>query len=940
MLSPKTKYSLTNAKEYFEEHLCAGDYYSEGEKIAGEWFGSGAELLSLSGRVGRDEFINLCDNLHPRTGKLLTQRLKTTRLAMDGQGEAHEVANRRVFYDFTFSPPKSVSVAALVGGDARIVDADRRAVAAALQELERFAGTRVHTGKGITDRNTGNVVCAIFQHDTSRALDPHIHSHCVVFNATHDSTEGRWKALENFEMLRARKYVENVYYHELARRLGHIGYEIENSPRGDFEIKGITKELRERFSKRHREIDDRTRELLAQNSDLAGENINDVREHVAHDRRQRKIKGVGTSALRSLWAGQISETEGKAISALPNAGPVRPNREEEMVAQAAVVWAEEHLFDRRSVVFEHELWRHALEHARGQNISIEELQSITRKRDYIRNKNSLHQVTTFQTLQREWDIVCLAKDLIGQFAPLCGVSTITNPRLDGDQGQAVERILRSRDFVTLFRGGAGTGKSFALREVRVALETVGRTIQVIAPQRQQVIDLQQDGFAGAQTVSEFLTKQSMVPGTVVIVDEAGQLGAKQMQQFLRYVSDNAGRVILSGDTRQHGAVEASDALRAIEKYSGLRPAELSEIRRQDPARAKTSAERRHIEQYRQAVKEAAEGKLSESFRRLDQQGAIVVCSLLDQQERLAEHYLALAQERQSAVVISQTWSEIHKVNDRVRSALKSQGLIGANEQVVTALEPVDLTSAQKRDRRFYSEDTIVVLNRDAGGFKKGQAGRLVAITQNGLVVEAANTVRTVSFKFVDRLTVCQPREMTLADGDRLQLKSNSSTTNGRRIANGELVTVEKALLDGRIRLRDGRILAKDYRQFVRGFAITSYASQGKTVDYVLFSDSAIKPATNQQQWYVTISRGRRGIKIFTSDKEQLRENILHSGDRELAMDLANKKFVQRLGIPWSLVRNCPRARVLAEAMSRRIRDLIATRRERGIHQSPTIEATP
>ena len=141
------------------------------------------------------------------------------------------------------------------------------------------------------------------------------------------------------------------------------------------------------------------------------------------------------------------------------------------------------------------------------------------------------------------------------------------------------------------------------------------------------------------------------------------------------------------------------------------------------------------------------------------------------------------------MVVSQTWSEIHKVNDRVRSALKSRGLIGADERVVTALEPVDLTSAQKRDRRFYNEDTVVVLNRDtAAGFKKGQTGRLVAITGNGLVLEAANTVRTVPFKFVDRLTVCQPREQALAAGDRLQLKANGRTKEGQRLANGELVT--------------------------------------------------------------------------------------------------------------------------------------------------------
>ena len=99
---------------------------------------------------------------------------------------------------------------------------------------------------------------------------------------------------------------------------------------------------------------------------------------------------------------------------------------------------------------------------------------------------------------------------------------------------------------------------------------------------------------------------------------------------------------------------------------------------------------------------------------------------------------------------------------------------------------------------------------------------------------------------------------------------------------------------------------------MRGFAITSYASQGKTVDHVLFSDSAIKAATNQQQWYVTISRGRKGITIFTSDKAQLGENILRSGDRPLAMDLAKQRYFQSLGIPRWLMPRCLRNPAFAE----------------------------
>ena len=96
-----------------------------------------------------------------------------------------------------------------------------------------------------------------------------------------------------------------------------------------------------------------------------------------------------------------------------------------------------------------------------------------------------------------------------------------------------------------------------------------------------------------------------------------------MLQLFHLVKASGGRVILSGDTRQHGAVEASDALRVIEKHSGIRTIELTTIRRQDPALGRSREERRRIEQYRQAVKEAQSGKFADSFRRLDELGAIV-----------------------------------------------------------------------------------------------------------------------------------------------------------------------------------------------------------------------------------------------------------------------------------------------------------------------------
>ena len=236
------------------------------------------------------------------------------------------------------------------------------------------------------------------------------------------------------------------------------------------------------------------------------------------------------------------------------------------------------------------------------------------------------------------------------------------------------------------------------------------------------------------------------------------------------------------------------------------------------------------------------------------------------------------------MVVSQSWNEIHQVNDAIRVALKQNKLIGESETTVTALLPVDLTGAQKRDARSYGLDTVLVFNRDVRGFKAGESARLKQITDTHMIVESDSHSDSILFKHVDKLTACQRKELALASGDRLQLKANGRSVENRKLVNGELVTVETVHPDGRIALADGRVLDKNFRQFVRGYAITSYASQGKSVDHVLFSDSMAKAATNQQQWYVTISRGKKGIHIFTTDKEQLRENITRSGDRPSVVD--------------------------------------------------------
>jgi len=148
---------------------------------------------------------------------------------------------------------------------------------------------------------------------------------------------------------------------------------------------------------------------------------------------------------------------------------------------------------------------------------------------------------------------------------------------------------------------------------------------------------------------------------------------------------------------------------------------------------------------------------------------------------------------------------------------------------------------------------------------------------------------TPLYRYTDRLAVAVAKETEIAVGDRLQLKFNGQSVEGVRLNNGELVTVCEVAPNGSLVVEAGaearKTLAPAQRLFVRGFAVTSYGSQGKTVDTVILADAANRAATDAHQWYVTISRGRKRVLVFTPDKEALRVQVQQAGERALAMDL-------------------------------------------------------
>lgn len=216
--------AMSDGKGYSSRHLEHRDYYAEGERVIGHWQGRGAELLGLASEISAEDFEALREGCYPVTGEFLRQRQSADRTASDGTTQSRG----RNLYDFTISTPKSVSIMAILGGDGRLAEAHKKAVAETLREIETHAAARIRRDGANEDRTTGNLVLAVYHHDTSRELDPQLHTHAVAANLTYDGTEGRWKALQASGIYQRSAYLTEVYRNALAREVRTLGYEIEN----------------------------------------------------------------------------------------------------------------------------------------------------------------------------------------------------------------------------------------------------------------------------------------------------------------------------------------------------------------------------------------------------------------------------------------------------------------------------------------------------------------------------------------------------------------------------------------------------------------------------------------------------------------------------------------------------------------------------------------
>ncbi len=879
--------SPAQGSAYYEED----GYYAKDDprhKSASAWAGKGAAELGLEGPVDAGVFGAVLEGVVPDgSGRRLGRR-----------GKDGEIVHRPG-RDLTFSAPKSVSIAALIGGDERVVDAHDRAVKATLAWVEgNAAETRLwdpNTGRMARARGQ-EIVAATFRHDTSRNLDPQLHTHAVLANMVRGG-DGKWRAMANEGLYERQKLIGMLYRSELARNLGELGYGIEKTHAdGRFEIAGVPRGVIEAFSTRRAEIEAAMEErglgATAENPRIA--------ERAALMTRAAK-RDVDRDALREVWERQATDLglDARALSqeaaSRAAAAPMHAAPERGAAAAEAVAWAMEHLSEREAVFARADLFAAALAEAPGR-VTIAEAE---REAAGLEKAGVLHPVSlpsakdalaTDRTVAEERETIALMRSGEGQGRPpMRGWAVqghLHRGRLTAGQKDAVKLILSATDRVVGVQGYAGTGKTTMLDRVRTLAERKGWNVAGLAPSASAVKTLASEAGIESETLQRFLARNAGVAEgrltekgekamraafdrTILVVDEGSLASTVQARDLLRIANAfRIPRVVLVGDAKQLDAVDAGKPFAQLQA-AGMKTAVMDEIMRQrDP-------------ELREAVEASLKGEIARAFEKLGSNVAEVKPDNIA--GAVAARWLALPPEaRGNTGVMAPSHKLRQAINGHIRERLVREGRIRGPAIVSGRLVSKGYTNAEKAVAGNYSVGDVVAFHRPYKRLGVGKGDERVVV---GVDHEARSVTLeggeggTVAWKPAEvggrkgGTEVYRTEGIELRAGDRIRWTRNDA---GLGLVNSRTAEVFE-VGNGRVtfRLEEGRNLelgrnAPQLRHLDHAWASTVHAFQGRTVDNVIAAMEARHPhLTTQKSFYVEISRARDRAELVTDDAEKL-----------------------------------------------------------------------
>jgi conjugative relaxase-like TrwC/TraI family protein len=817
MLSVASLSSAAQAGSYYSKD----NYYTaEDARATSEWAGQGAREMGLAGRVEVGAFEAALRGIAP-DGTIVGE----------GSGKDH-----RPGMDMTFSAPKSLSLLAYVGGDERLLDANFEAVRKTIAWAEaNLAEARVRSGGELVREKTGNLVVALFSHDTNRNLDPQAHVHAVIANMT-QTADGTWRALTNDQLWKQNTLLGAIYHSYLRQRVEKLGYETEDAGKhGTFEISGVSREAIEAFSTRRQEV-------LAKAGELGLESPQ-ARDAVTIRTREAKQVVEDRAALKAAWverareagidlapvmeAARVRERAGQSLVGRLVAGAksvadevrtlfgiagrdpetvrpyyVAPHRgagREANAAAVAVAAAIRHLSERETSFTSFDVARAALNLGIGTTIDRVEAQlGRIEQRGMVILGRGDGCYTTPEGIAVERRLLEQAERGRG-----AGDAIIRDPRLAGDRVQAVAMELRgftlnpgqegaarlllaSRDRIVNVQGVAGAGKSSVLQPVAEIARSEGRQVLALGVQNKLVEQLRNDTGIEAMTVARFLSTHGRLLGDRA--DPERLALARSMFRGAVLIVDEASmlsnaqaeRLAALANRLEVGRLAFVGDSRQLGAVEAGKPFELLQAGAVPTAQMTENIRARSAD-LREAAAKANAGDIRGAFAAL---ASRVRPSPGQMGERGAADWLSRSlKDRERTIVMTSGRRLMREVNERIQDRLLAEDTLKGEGHETQVRDREHVTREEMRTPGFYQAGMILEVRRDIGrGADRLSVGDYVVVgvdrvSRQVLVRDADGRVRPLDVRRLgdrtdDQLRLSTERALTLHEGDRIRWTDN------------------------------------------------------------------------------------------------------------------------------------------------------------------------
>lgn len=696
------------------------EYYTSGSEPPGVWVGAGSGRLGLVGVVEPVDLRAVLAGVHPQTGVSLISK-------------AAMAKRKRPGLFLTFSAPKGVSLLGLLGAEpveGIVRAAHHEAMLDALGFLEREALFARRGHLGVEQIAAGGFVAAGFEHSTSRAGDPQLHTHVLVANVV-EGVNGGWSAPDSRSLFRHARTAGFIYQASLRFGLtSRLGLRWGPVRSGMAEPAGIPKEVLREFSTRRRQIEER----LA----LAGRSSARSAQVAANATRASKDHAVSAAVLRESWRLQ-AEAAGFGVDKLLVL--VRPGHEPTLEADRLIdrltgpagLTAHASSFDRRYLlraVAENTpagATAAEIERLADQVISDDRVVPLARPDsdgDQLDRPGEARWTTT-DLLAVEADLLAIAGRMRSQSSPI-GEAAVKRalqkrPTMTAEQKAAVISLAGS-DRAAVLVGRAGTGKTFTLDALRDVWQLSGRSVVGAAPSARAAAELQAGSGIPSTTLARLLIDAEtfgpgggLPRGGLMVVDEAGMAGTRSLHRLLTAAERSGTAVVLVGDPAQLPEIEAGGTLRALADRLGA--AELFDNRRQEQPWE------------REALAALRCGRAGEAVSLYRDHGRLVIAETApDAHQALVADWWAARQEGVSAAMFALRRSEVESLNRFARTLMADSGQLGATELTVAG-------------RNFAAGEEVVALRNDkALGVINGMRATITTVDPDAgaVVIETAD----------------------------------------------------------------------------------------------------------------------------------------------------------------------------------------------------------